>query len=65
MLLLWNHISLLLRIFQMKKSNKEPNPMVQISVQNVTKDSKVYMSVSSLKYRRLCFSSLFLMHIVY
>lgn len=27
----------------MKKGNKEPNPMVQLSVQDITRESKVYL----------------------
>lgn len=31
---------------QLKKGNKEPNPMVQLSVQDVTRESKVGVSTA-------------------
>lgn len=57
----------------MKKGNKEPNPMVQLSVQDITRESKVYLlgkliiillvvSFSSTLYASYLFLALDLLH---
>lgn len=37
---------------QLKKGNKEPNPMVQLSVQDVTQESKVRVTTSLVGAKR-------------
>lgn len=39
---------------QLKKGNKEPNPMVQLSIQDVTQESKVRARISLWKVSFVC-----------
>lgn len=39
----------------MKKGNKEPNPMVQLSVQDITRESKVYLQGKAIIILKIVF----------